>query len=118
MTGFIDLTIRTETHKTGKFLEDLAEHIPYAKVVGYGIAVPNSKPKTAPTTGEEPTRIDYGRLSDQQKAIVRVLKERERTIEEIKETAGFAQISGAARAANNLIKKKYIVRHGVVYSLK
>ncbi len=131
--GFIDGKVRVETNKWGKFCEDLPQLIPYAKVVGYDIAIPSDQkalpppkniglvdegpplPIITPHVGNRRGR-KRRKLSAPQKKALQAITMGATTLEDIREATGIGK--GVLRCVNNLIRFGRVKGSNGSYSIK
>jgi hypothetical protein len=126
--GFIDGKVRVETNKWGKFCEDLPQLIPYAKVVGYDIAIPSDQ-KALPSPKaieEQSTTPSYHhgkrrgrkrrRLSAHQTKALHAIETGATTLEAVREATGMTM--QAKRCINNLIRFGRVKGSDGSYSIK
>ena len=127
MTGFIDAVVRVETKKMGNLIQDMAEYMPYASIIGVSVAIPSynstsisdKKEIQYEPDGQEdkPNKAKNGtsRLTKVQKLCLEAILAGCKTDEEIKERVGLPKASNTKRAINNLRRKKCIKGHNGSY---
>jgi len=116
--GIIDATVRVEGGKLGKFVQDMAMHIPYAHIIGHTIAVPSNQkalppPKTIELPAEDQSEIEPKRrgrpphkLSAFQKNALHAIANGATTLQGVREATGIGR--QIKRVINNLIRFKRI----------
>ncbi len=128
--GIIDATVRMEGHKLGKFVQDLAKHIPYAHIINHTIAVPADQKALPPPKAME---IDYGgddkkpirsyrkrkprnRLSNHQQKALKAVALGASTLEAIQEATGMGR--SVIRCMNNLKRFGHVKETNGSYTIK
>src|SRR5260221_11548051 len=126
--GIIDATVRMEGHKLGKFVQDLAKHIPYANIINHTIAVPADQkalppPKTTELVGDEKPLVRLyrkikprNRLSHHQKKALKAVAQGASTLEAIQEATGMGR--AVIRCMNNLKRFGHVKETNGSYTIK
>jgi hypothetical protein len=125
MPSFIDHKVRVETSKSGKFLEGLANLIPYADYVGYTTAIRNEQKAVLEAIASikyEKDEEEY-KLTQQQKLVLEAIRNGHRDTESIKQEIGSklpanTQYANTKRVIHNLHKLKLIKGGEGTYTLK
>src|SRR6266436_260208 len=123
--GIIDATVRMEGHKLGKFVQDLAKHIPYAHIINHTIAVPADQkalPSPEVINEEKPLvrfyrkRKPRNRLSNHQKKALKAVAQGASTLEAIQEATGMGR--AVIRCMNNLKRFGHVKETNGSYTIK
>lgn len=111
MTGIIEHFVQVESRKSGDFLIAVAQHIPYAKVIGYRIVIQDYEEQETKEQPESPSQSSPSqssrtpKLSRVQKLIIQALENGHSSNEEIQK---FTRLVNITRAINSLKRKKFI----------
>jgi len=123
--GIIDATVRMEGHKLGKFVQDLAKHIPYAHIINHTIAVPADQKALPPpeVNGEEKPLVRFyrkrkprSRLSNHQQKALKAIAQGASTLEAIQEATGMGR--AVIRCMNNLKRFGHVKETNGSYTIK
>src|SRR5258706_9879677 len=123
--GIIDATVSMEGHKLGKFVQDLAKHIPYAHIINHTIAVPADQKALPPpeVNGEEKPLVRFYRkrkprskLSNHQQKALKAIALGASTLEAIQEATGMGR--SVIRCMNNLKRFGHVKETNGSYTIK
>src|SRR6266446_3319792 len=123
--GIIDAVVRMEGHKLGKFVQDLAKYIPYARIINHTIAVPADQKALPPpeVVGDEKPLVRFyrkrkprNRLSNHQQKALKAVALGASTLEAIQEATGMGR--SVIRCMNNLKRFGHVKETNGSYTLK